>query len=142
MRAQCKCEKIKRDDGTTVTQCPPLQITSDNKSEIGLSVASTGTKKYIAITIRFSKNALNAEGNLTLRLLDNSMIVLEFVNSNLGYIGNSEITNSIYKLSENNLAKLKNSDLKTISFKLSNNLMYTYEIKMNADVAKKEIKCL
>lgn len=140
--AQCNCEKIKRDDGTTVTQCPPLPISSDNSTEIGLSVASNGTTDFIALTIRFKGAAKKVIGKITIRLEDNNMFSLELVNSQLSYIGNSQVANAVFTLSKNNSSLLKKSNIKTVSFTLEDKLLHTYQIKLNADVVKKELNCL
>jgi hypothetical protein len=140
--AQCNCEKIKREDGTTVTQCPPLPVSFDNSTEIGLSVASNGNSNFLALTIRFKGTVKNVVGKITIRLEDNNMFSLELVNSQLAYIGNSQVTNAVYTLTETNSSLLKKSNIKTASFTMEDKLLHTYQIKMNADVVKKELNCL
>lgn len=140
--AQCNCEKIKRDDGTTVTQCPPKQVSADNSTEIGLSIASNGTSNFLALSIRFKETAKNVTGKITIRLADNNMFSMELVNSTLSYIGNSQVTNAVFTLTTSNQELLKKSDIKTVSFNLTDNLLHTYNLTMNADLVKKQINCL
>ena len=140
--AQCNCEKIKREDGTTVTQCPPSQVASDNNTEIGLSLSSNGSDKFIALTVRFAGTAQNVIGNLAIRTADNNLFTLTLINSGLSYIGNSQVTNAIFLLSGDNITLLKNSNIKTVSFTLADNLLHTCTLKMNTDIIKKQLSCL
>jgi hypothetical protein len=139
--AQCNCEKIKRDDGTTVIQCPPLQVSADNTSQIGLSLASNGETKFLGLTIRFKGTSINVIGDITIRLEDNNMISLKLVDSALSYIGNSQVTNAIFALTEAKETILKNSNIKTLSFTLKDNLLYTYEVTTNSNVIKNQLAC-
>jgi len=140
--AQCNCENIKREDGNIITQCPAYPVSSDNTTEIGLSVASNGTSNFLGLTIRHKTQAINVKGKMTLRLLDNNMFSLEFVTSSLSYIGNSQVTNAIFNLSKSNSELLKKSNIKTVSFTLEDNLLHTYQVKLNNDIVKKELNCL
>lgn len=141
--AQCNCEKIKKDDGTTITQCPALQVSADNTTEIGVSIASNGTSNFFALTIRFLKGQVkDVVGKVTIRLDDNSMFSMDLVKSGLSYIGNSQVTNAVFKLSASNITLIKKSNIKTVSFTLSDKLLHTYQISMNNDVVKKQISCL
>lgn len=140
--AQCNCEKIKRDDGVTVTQCPALPVSFDNTTEIGLSVGSNGTSNFLTVTIRFKETAAKVKGKITIRLTDNNMFSFDLVTCTLSYIGNSQVANAIFKITETNSVLLKKSDIKTVSFTLEDNLLHTYEIKKNADIVKKELNCL
>lgn len=139
--AQCNCDKIKRDDYTTVTQCPPLLVSSDNTTQIGLSLASNGETKFLGLTIRFKETALNVIGDITIRLADNNMITLELVSSGLSYIGNSQVTNAIFALTDVNENILKKSNIKTLSFPLKNNLLYTYEANTNSNIIINQLSC-
>lgn len=140
--AQCNCETIDRFDGTKVTQCPPLPVAHNSKMEVGFSVASNGESEFAAITIRFQVRAQNITSNLSVRLDDNKMIQLELIDSQLSYIGGSQVTNAVFAISESNKASLKASKLKTISFKLEDNLLYTEEATLNEDVLRKQLNCL
>lgn len=139
---QCNCEKIKRNDGTTVTQCNPLPVANDNSTQIGLSIASNGKDNFVTLTIRFMSSVQNITGNLSLRLQDNNMLTLELVNAQLAYIGNSQVAQAVFKISDPDYSKMKNSKIRTISIKLSDGLIRTYEIKMNHDVLIKQLNCI
>lgn len=139
---QCNCEKIHRDDGTTVTQCLPSPVSSDNSTQIGLAVASNGGNKFITMTVRFRETAMNVTGKITFRLTDNSMFSLELVNSALSYIGNSQVANAVFLLNDSNESHLKQSFIKTISFSLTDDLLHTYSVSMNSDVLKIQLGCL
>jgi hypothetical protein len=143
VHGQCNCEKIKRDDGATITQCKALQVSADNSTEIGISFASNGTSNFIAITIRFLKGQVkDVTSKITIRLDDNNMFSLDLVKSGLSYIGNSQVTNAVFKLTTTNISLMKKSNVKTVSFKLTDNLLHTYQVSMNSDVAKKQLNCL
>lgn len=139
--AQCNCEEIKRDDGTTVTQCPPLQVSADNTTQIGLSLASNGETKFLGLTIRFKGTAINVIGDITIRLADNNMISLKLVQSALSYIGNSQVTNAIFALTEANEDILKKSNIKTLSFLLNDNLLHTQQVTTNSNIIKNQLAC-
>lgn len=139
---QCNCEKIKRNDGTTVTQCNPLPVANDNSTQIGLSIASNGKDNFVTLTIRFMSSVQNITGNLSIRLKDNNMITMELVNAQLAYIGNSQVAQAVFKISDPDYSKMKNSKIRTISIKLSDGLIRTYEIKMNHDVLIKQLNCI
>jgi hypothetical protein len=140
--AQCNCEKIKREDGVTVTVCPPTPVASDNSTEIGLSVQSNVENNFLAVTIRFKGTAKNVIGKTTIRLNDNNLFSLELVNSDLSYVGNSQVANAVFLLTTESKVLLKKSNIQTISFSLSDNLRHIYELKMNSDIVKKQLPCL
>lgn len=140
--AQCNCEKISRDDGTIVTQCMPLPISSDNSSQIGIAVASNGSEKFLALVIRFKEVAWNVNSSITILLSNNNMLSVELISSTPSYIGNSQVTNAIFSINSKNESLLKLSTIKTISFKSSDNLLHTYTITMNSDIVKKQLDCL
>ncbi|OFX41706.1 MAG: hypothetical protein A2X08_17410 [Bacteroidetes bacterium GWA2_32_17] len=140
--AQCNCEKIKRDDGAIINMCPSLPVASDKTTEIGLAAASNGGESFLTITIRFNNVAINVKSKITIRLVDNNLFSLEIINSGLSYIGNSQVTQAVFSLTESNIDLLKKSNLKTISFTMEDNLLHTYGIIANADIIKKQLFCL
>ena len=139
---QCNCEKINRDDGTTVTQCNALPVAYDNTTQVGLAAASNGEDKFITITVRFKSTAQDVAGDLSIRLADNNFMTFELVNSGLSFIGNSQVAQGVFLANETDIAKLKKSGIKTISFKLKDGLLRTYQATSNADVLKKQVACL
>ncbi len=139
---QCDCEKIARDDGTTITQCNSLPIAFDNSTQVGIAAASNGQEKFITITVRFKSAAKDISGDLSIRLSDNSLITFELINAQLAYIGNSEVAQGVFLISESQIGKLKKSEIKTISFKLQDGLLRTFEATSNAGILKKQISCL
>ena len=140
---QCNCQKIKRDDGAVITQCPALPVSSDSKTEIGLSIASNGTSTFLCLTIRFVQGAIQqVQSKITLRLDDNNLFSVDLMKSEPSYIGNSPVTNAIFKIDATNILLLKKSSIKTISFKLPDNMLYTYIAKMNSDIVIKQLNCL
>lgn len=140
--AQCNCEKINRDDGTIVTQCMPLPVSSDNSSQIGIAVASNGSEVFLALVIRFKEVAWNITSSVTILLSNNNMLSVELVSSTPTYIGNSQVTNALFSLNSKNVSLLKLSTIKTISFQSSDKLLHTYTITMNSDIVKKQLDCL
>lgn len=142
LTAQCNCEKVKRDDGTNVTTCEIVQVSSDNSSQIALSVSSNGTNNFLGLTIRFKGSSKNVTKKITILLEDNNMLTLKLVKSQLSFYGNSHVTNAIFNITEANSILLKKSNIKTISYRLENNILYAYKINMNADIVKRSLKCL
>jgi len=140
--SQCNCEEIKRDDGTNILQCNVMQVASDQTTQIGLGAASNGEGVFITLTVRFKNKAENIIKDLHIRLDDNNMISFPYVNSSLSYIGNSQVANGIFSVSEIQAPKLLKSAIKTISFNLTNGLQSTYQLDMNKDVLEKQIKCI
>jgi hypothetical protein len=140
--AQCDCEKIYRDDGSTITQCNALPVAYDNSTQVGIAAASNGIDKYLTITVRFKETALDITGNLTLRLIDSNLLTFELVNSQLAFIGNSQVAQAVFLIDDTKIVKLKNSGIKTISFKLKDNLLRTYQATSNTAVLKNQIICL
>jgi len=141
LHGQCDCEKINRDDGTNVTQCNPLIVAKNNTTQVGLSLSSNGQDKFVAVIIRFISTAKDMTGNLSIRLIDNNMMTFELINTQLAFIGNSQVATGVFLATELDMDKLVKSDIKTISIKLKD-LLYTYEATSNADVLKEQVKCL
>ena len=81
-------------------------------------------------------------GKTTIRLNDNNLFSLELVNSDLSYVGNSQVANAVFLLTPESTVLLKKSNIQTISFSLSDNLRHIYELKMNSDIVKKQLPCL
>jgi hypothetical protein len=139
---QCNCEEIKRDDGTNILQCAVVQVASDQTTQVGIGTASNGESIFITLTVRFKNTAQYITKDLYIRLDDNNMISLPFVNSSLSYIGNSQVANGIFSLPEKQTSKFLKSAIKTISFNLTNGLLVTYQVDMNKDVLEKQINCI
>jgi hypothetical protein len=139
---QCDCEKINRNDGTTVTQCNALPIAFDNTTQIGIAAASNGEDKFITITVRFKSSAQDLTGSLTLRLTDNNLLTFEIVNSGLSMMGNSQVAQGVFLTNVDDIAKLKKSEISTVSFKLNDGLLRTYQATSNQDILKKQVGCL
>jgi len=140
-QAQCRCQKINR-NGTQITQCQPLPVAYDNTSQIGVSIVSNGRSDFIAITVRFKNSAKKITSDLTLYMDNQSMIKLPLINSQLAYIGNSEVAQAIYQTDKSDLASLGSSNIKTMSFKMHDNMIRTYQAKKNKDILVKQLKCL
>ena len=139
---QCDCQKINRPDGVVV-QCNPLPIGGDQNLQVGLSLASNRTGKYITVTIRYiSGPSLKINGDLSLRLSDNNLITFELVNTQSSYIGNSEVENAIFHINENQLNAIKYSNLLTLSIMLSDSRIHTIEATLNKKVLMNQVNCL
>jgi hypothetical protein len=140
--SQCKCEIIKRDDGTNVLQCRVLPVASDNNTQIGLAISSNYEANFVTVTMRFSGKAQDITGDLTLRLNDNNLLTLSLINNGLAYFGNSEVAQGIFMLKTSHKNKISNSPIKTISLKLNDGLIRTYRGKMNTSILMEQVKCL
>ena len=142
LKAQCNCEKINRQDGTQVTQCEPKMVAYDNSSQVGIAAASNGMDDFLTITVRFKSSSKKVKSDLSIRLKSNDMINLELVNSQLAYMGNSEVAQAIYMVDNSALKKLSSSNIKTLSFKLSEDVMRTYQIKRNSNILNIQLNCI
>lgn len=141
VNAQCDCPKVKKEDGI-VTLCKPNMVAYDKKAQIGLAAGKSEVGSFVAMTIRFAGTAKEVNGKLTIWLQDGNSINLDYVSGGLAYIGNSEVTQAIFSLTETQKEKLRKSKIKTIAFKLSDNLRYTYRASSNADILQKHLGCL
>ncbi|MFW6047046.1 MAG: hypothetical protein ACOCP4_04615 [Candidatus Woesearchaeota archaeon] len=138
----CDCQKIHRDDGAEITQCISLPVANDSGLELGMAVASNGLNCFITLTIRFLKvSAKEINGNLAIRLKDNNLITVELVNKELAKIGDSQVSQAIFSLDNDDINKLMSSKLLTISLQL-NNLMHTLECNSNTAILKEQLICL
>lgn len=142
LTGQCNCETIKRDDGAEITQCPPIPVSYDNNSQIALSISSNGSNNFLGLSIRFKGEAKKITGKLSIRLTNNYLFSLDITNSQLGYIGGSQMANAIYLLSESNNNQLMQSAIKTISFYFEDEMLRTFEVKANSDTIKRQLICL
>ena len=140
--AQCNCELINREDGTTITQCPPLPVAFNDDTQVGVSASSNGESVYITVTVRFRYTADDFSGDLSIRLNDNNQINLEIVNSGLALVGNSQLAHAIFIADSNDILKLNKSGIKTISFRLKDGLLRTYEVKSNSTILMNQLTCL
>ena len=75
--AQCNCEQIQRDDNTTITQCTTLPVSSNNNTQVGISISTNQLEYYLGLIIRFRDNAKNVNSSITIRLEDNNMFTLK-----------------------------------------------------------------
>jgi hypothetical protein len=142
INAQCDCQKITDANNQENTQCSPRPIAADNTTQVALSVASNGESDFVQIVVRFKGKAKKISSTLSIILADNKTVVLKLLNTQLAYIGNSEVSNAIYTITNEQKEKLKLSDVKTISFKLSDALLRTYTAKTNTSVIKEQLNCL
>ncbi len=58
------------------------------------------------------------DGNLSIRLEDNNMLILPSVNSDLSYVVNSQVDQGAFSLTKEQMQKLKFSKLKVVSLQL------------------------
>lgn len=138
--AQCECEKIKRNDGTTITQCTPKLVAGDSFAELGLSLTSNNIDNYISLSIRYLSKSQDIGGNLSIRLANNELLTFSYVNSQMQYIGGSKMCNAIFLLSsdDTDLQKIKSSKIKNIYIMMEDGILYTYSAKVNYDVLIKQ----
>lgn len=140
--AQCNCENINRDDNTTVTQCNPLQVSSNNNTQIGLSISTNQIDFYLGVMIRFKDNSKKVNSSITIRLEDNNMFSLELINSTLGNIANTNVCASVFLLTDIQIEMLKKSNIKTIAFTFTDNILQMYSATSNADILKNQLNCI
>jgi hypothetical protein len=140
--AQCNCETINRDDGTTITTCKPAPIGGDQTLEFAISMITNGNDYFISLNILFDIPPQKATGNLMIRFTDNNMLTFTAVNSQMAFIGGRELAQSIYLVDDFVLENLKQQDLYTVSFRLEDQILRTYEAQDNKDIIKRHLRCL
>jgi hypothetical protein len=129
------------DNGNSTIVCNPFPIGGDNSTQIGLAAAWNGEEVFITATIRFRSLAQNIGGNMTIRLEDNNMLVLPSVNSDLSFIGNSQVAQAVFSLTNEQLQKLKSSKLRVVSLDMSDGPRRVYEATMNKNILSSHIAC-
>ena len=139
--AQCNCENINRDDSTTITQCNTLLVTSNNNTQIGLSISTNQIDFYLGAIIRFKDNGKDVNSSITIRLEDNNMFSIKLVKSQLGNMNNSAVCACVFLLTETQIKMLLQSNIKTIAFSFTDNVLQMYSATSNADVLKNQLNC-
>ena len=129
---------------TTLFRSSPLLIAGDNGLEIGIAAMhQQNSNYYVGLTVRFkSTPTQKINSNLFIRLKNNDLITLKYVNGQLGYLGGSQVAQAVFVSNNTQVAKLKNSALLTISFKLTDGIMRAYIIQMNGNALEKQLKCI
>jgi len=140
--AQCPCQNLKRDDGTTVFQCEASPVSFDRSHQLGLSLASNGQETYVGLTVRFLNESKDIVDDLSIRLKDNNMITLDFVKSQRSYIGNSNVTLALFYVDAIDARKIGASGLYTLTFSFNDKVVRTYECDQNTNVLISQMKCL
>lgn len=139
--AQCDCETIYRSTDKIV-QCKSMMVATDNKSELGLALASNGQNTYITLTIRFDGKAFDVVDDLFIRLVNNQLLAFELINSQLGYIGNSDVVNAVFLIKTSDSDKLRYSNMKTISLTMADSKIHLYQCTKNKSVLMRQINCM
>jgi len=112
--------------------------------QVGIAVGkiTNSDNQYLSLSIRFRYSAQKVLGNLYLSLANGRLIELEFLNSGLAYMGNSEICQSTFILDDANKALLKMSPIKTIAFYLEDKLRHLLILTSNRNLVQLQIDCL
>jgi len=129
---------ITREDGTKIKVCNTDIVSYDNTTQIGLNVMSNIENNFVSVTLRFKHSVKQIIENLNIRLQNNKMIKLKLINSQKSFIGNSEVAQALYEVTEKQRILLMNSSIHTISLKLDDTLIRTYEAKKNSDILMKQ----
>jgi len=139
--AQCNCESIIKENVLTVA-CPPSPIATEHDTQIGLNVFKAYNQYQLGVTIRFKYSPKEIYGNITMVLEDGNSIELNYIDGGIVYLGNSQVAQAAFLISQNDLNKLKKSKLRIISFKLDDKMKRVYRITTSADLIIRHIKCL
>lgn len=142
LHSQCKCEKIIKENSTIINQCHPLPIGEDSNVGLGLNVGLVNSEKFICLTIRFRYTAQKIESPLTIGLIDGNSIDIPYRSGGLAYIGESEVAQGIYFITESQAKSLMKSKIKTVAFTLEDGLRRVYAAKSFSDVLIKHLNCL
>ena len=114
--AQCDICKDFKKENISITQCNVLPVAGDSYMQIGLSVGSVESNKYVAFTIRFKSAGKETAGNAIIVLKNGEMIEIEFSKSRLAYVGNSYTSESIFNVTEKQSNAFKESEINTVIF--------------------------
>jgi hypothetical protein len=109
---------------------------------VGISYGKISTQPIVSMTIRYKNDVKNANSNLTLTLSNGSILEIHLQKSGLAYIGNSQVCQAIFALTESQKDKLKLYTINNIRFSLDDGLYHTLDIQMNKEVLQSQIKCL
>jgi len=140
---QCNCKTLNKENGIKAVVCAPLPIAGNNSLAVGIGAMYQQYSNYVSLTIRFkSMPAQKIVSNLFIRLKNNDLITLKYVNGQLGYIGGSQVAQAIFFLTKTQVDKLKSSALLTISFKFTDGFMRAYKVQMNDSALEKQLKCI
>ena len=140
--AQCNCQTFNK-DGNTIKQCPPTPVAGDKLLQVGFGIGEVNHKAdYLSLTIRFRNSANKAKGNLLLVLANGKMITLKILNSQLVYLGNSEVCQATYLLTNSSELLLKASPIKSVQFSLEGGLHHHLPVQMNSHIIISQLNCL
>lgn len=139
---QCNCQTFDK-DSNVVKQCPPTPVAGDNSLQIGIGLGEINNHTdYLSITIRFRYSAQKVQGNLTLVLANGRIVTLKMLNSGLAYLGNNEVCQATYLLSNTATALLKASSIKYVRFNLEDDFRHELPVQMNSRIIISQLNCL
>lgn len=138
----CEKQKIKRSDGTVVTQFISLPIASNNTFETAVSISFNGADVFLSVALRFLKGGYDIKSNIYIQLEDNSAYYFKLTDSKLTIIDNNKMAFGIVHLDKNVIRKFKGSDLKNIELQLTNGYSYNMVCTDNKMIVKEQLNCL
>jgi hypothetical protein len=139
--SQCNC-KINYFNNQKIKNCTPLLVTYDKNYQIGISLAEINFDKYLILTVRFNNESKTIDSDLVIFTSSNKIINLQILDSEKDYVGESEISNTKYKISSSDLKELSSYNITSIRFNFTNeDIKRTFSIKKNSDIIIKQIDC-
>lgn len=137
----CNCQTLQKGKETGV-QCSINPVAGDNLLHAGIGLGKINGYKYISLILRFQVSAQNVKKNLLLTLSNGRILELPFMQSKLGYIGNSQVCSSCFKLDRSDISFINKYPIKSISFYLEDNLWHILKVKTNDTILIEQLKCL
>lgn len=141
--SQCAdCTTLKRDDGTTINQCPTKPVAADQEIQIGLSALTNGTDFFVAVSVRFRYSVQRILSPLGFHLDNNKMVKLTLSKQQELTAGGSNFIQGFFIVTADQLAILKSSNIKIVHIILSDGKLRPIEALKNPDVLKIGFNCL
>lgn len=138
----CQFETIKRQDGTIIKHGIALPVAGNNNMEIGIAATTNSQDFFISMTIRFSEKSMKITGDLNIRFESDEQISFPLLNSQLANIGNSNVAQAIFLVTQDQLIVLKKNAIKNLSIRMEDGIIYSFKCEMNNSILKEQFNCL
>lgn len=140
--AQCNC-KSKSFNNIQTKFCTPSLVAFDNTYQIGLSISEVSNTKFLIVTVRFTENAKKIGSDLMLFTSSEKILMLNLLDSEKDYVGDSEICNAKYELTNENIYELSKYEITSMRFNFSDeDIKRTFSLQKNKTIILQQINCL
>ena len=142
MNAQCNVKTNYRPDGIIVNYMNPNVIGKGTGCELGISLSTDGSDFYFNTSVLYFNSPKKIEGELLIELSNNKSLMLQLFTSELATINGSDVSVSVFLLTNSDVYELSNNRLKKVVFKENGGRNQIVMVNQNSDLASKQIKCL